>query len=247
MSEELLKNNIAPEQNQEEDTDTLSKIASFPIWKLLYRNLWLILIVTILVGGIAAVYGFLTSKPKYTATCSVLLSISLDSTVDETNSATDISLSKLYLPTVTEIIASPKVEKGANEIYKGQGRINLNSVGVSHNENSLIFSMRYTDLSPELAKSKLKTFVEAGDRVLKEKGPDYVPAKEFILTQTQREFNVTSFHDGVKFVVTGAIIGLVGSVAFVFLRYVLDNKFKSSKELEEITGVSVIAYIEKTN
>ena len=117
MSEELLKNNVAPEQNQEE-TDALSKIASFPIWKLLYRNIWLILIVTILVGGIAAVYGFLTSKPKYTATCSVLLSISLDSTVDETNSATDISLSKLYLPTVTEIIASPKVEKVANEIIK---------------------------------------------------------------------------------------------------------------------------------
>lgn len=245
MAEERLNDQLTP-QVEENEESALNKFKNFPVWKILYKNLLLIIICTIIFGGIGAVYGFLTTKPKYTAAGSVLLSISLDSTVEETNSATDISLSKLYLPTITEIIASPAVVKEANKVYMGSGSIDLGSIGITYRDNSLLFTMSYTDLDPKVAESKLTTIIAAAEEVLRTSGSTYVPAKEFTLTRTQKEFRITRFHDGVKYVVAGLVIGLVGSVAYAFLYYILDNKVKSAAEIEELTGVSVIAYIDKT-
>jgi len=249
---ELNKKEIQQTQNEtpltpyEQEDD--KSVRSFPIWRILYRNLLLIILSIIIFAGGVAVYGKYTSKPTYTASCSVLLGISLDYESTETDKATDISLSKLYLPSIMQVMQSPVVIKRANDMYSDAGYISLNSISVKRVvDNSLIFSVSYTDYDKELAIKKLKTFVAAGAQELEENGEKYVPANEFILTETQKEFVITTQTGVMYYAVVGAAIGLILSVLYAILKYLLDNKVKSEAELEEITQARLLAYIDKSN
>lgn len=226
----------------------------FPFWRILYRNLIFIIIATIIGTGCGILYNMLTTKTKYTASCSVLLYVGLDVDDPQYNpndyAAYDLSLSKLYLPTVISYIKTDTVVDYANEnIYNGEGEIALGSVSTTFNEDSLIFAIRYTDLDETTAKAKLRAFVESAKRCLESTeengGSASMVANKYNLTETQNDYVVTSARGGKKFIVLGLAIGLVGSILIAFLRYLLDSTMKSSSELEEITGVSVIAYIDK--
>ena len=47
-------------------TQEENEISKFPLWRILYKNIWFMLIITILVGALGLGYGVLKSKKIYT-------------------------------------------------------------------------------------------------------------------------------------------------------------------------------------
>lgn len=231
---------------EQEKTAYAETERSIPVFKILCKNLLLIVMITVLCALIGLGYSVMRVKPTYTATRSVILRTTMNDT-GANNITNGGSLAKLYLSNVAKIIKSPEIVNEVNEAYASSAtegeKVKIGEISVNYGEQSLIFSISYTDRSPELAQEKLDVLIETVSA--SSKLQEGVPAKDVELIHTQRQSTVTKSTSYVKFTAIGAIAGLVIAVAAVFLIYVLDNTVRDKAEFEELTGVDVIAYINK--
>ena len=141
---------------QENNNKVEQRETGFSLFGVLYRKLTLLIIATII--GLLAGLGiaFLSAKPTYTATKRVMFvtkySLPTDDKGNPINSAgNDMMLAKLYLPNAVDKIKSQIVIFDANEIYQGEGEVSSKSISALYGEESLIFSLSYTDYSEEQA------------------------------------------------------------------------------------------------
>lgn len=211
----------------------------FPFFAIVYRRAIMIILITVLCAMLSFAYCLTSVKPTYTATNSLMLRMSVGNDSAGTVT-TNVSLSKLYLSDVVKIIKSPKVIDYANEVYDGEGSINSGAISVSTDEESLIFSISYTDLSTEQAKEKLAMVITCASEVL---SSGAIEAESISLIPTQKDSKVREDSGFVKYIVLGTTAGLVFSVLLAMLMYALDSSVNDRKEFEELTGVSVLAYI----
>lgn len=221
--------------------------SAFPVWKILYKNLFLIILITIIGVAGGFIVGKLRAKPTYTARCSVILTTSLDpSSLSAGSATTDLSLAKITLPSVISLIKAPETVNEANSLYNGSGKIYASSIGTQSSE-SCIFTITYTDSDAETAKEKLESVVDGTRSIIaryEAEGKKIISAGEVGFTPTQAEPNVVYSYSIGKYVIVGLAIGLIVSIVSVIAVFLLDNKVKDAKDLEELTDTSVIAYIE---
>ncbi|MBR1967898.1 MAG: hypothetical protein IKA11_00695 [Clostridia bacterium] len=221
-------------------TEVESTERGVPFFKIIYKNLLLIIMVTVLCALIGLGYSVLKVKPIYTVSRSYILR----TTVSETGSSTnDASLGKIYIPMVESVITSPEVIAKANELYRNQtDPIKAGSVSITYTEKSLIFTMSYSDLSKEAATNKLNVLYEISKTEL----PGRITATEVSLIPTSKTPNEPTVNNGfAKYIVLGAAVGLVVSVIIALILYALDNTVRDKREYEEMTGSNVIAFIDK--
>ena len=134
----------------------------------------------------------------------------------------------------------------AKSLYNGSGKIYASSIGTQSSE-SCIFTITYTDSDAETAKEKLESVVDGTRSIIaryEAEGKKIISAGEVDFTPTQAEPNVVYSYGIGKYVIVGLAIGLVVSIVSVIAVFLLDNKVKDAKDLEELTDTSVIAYIE---
>lgn len=213
---------------------------NFPILKILYRNWILILSIVIICTVVGTLFGALTAKPVYTAKSNVMLKVYLETNGTESIS-NNTSFAKKYLPTIADVVKSPAIINGAKEIGEPDNGISAGSVSVGYSNNSLIFSISYTDADKDLAVQRLDKVIESASKSFKQDKPIAVEAIELVKMQ-----NVTSVSTSggyAKYVVISLVAGMVFGVIIAILVYLLDNKLKDEKELEELTGVSVLSYL----
>ena len=87
-----------------------------PIIKLLLRKSVLIILVTILCALCGLGYGIMKTKPSYTASRSVVFRTEMNDGGSNTNVQTNqVSLAKLYLPSVSQIVRSSAMMTLAND------------------------------------------------------------------------------------------------------------------------------------
>ncbi len=230
------------------DNSVKTERISFPLWKILFKNLILIIVLTVLCTLSGTVYGKLTVKPVYTAKSTVILTTSLDpSSVAAGSASTDLSLSKLTLPSIISLISSPETISVANDIYKGEGEITEGNIGTVSGD-TCIFSIYYVDSDPTIAKEKLEAVI-SGTRAIftkyEQEGKKIISAGEVDFIPTQTEPSVSYSDKSGQYVLIGFATGLILSLLIAVLIYLFDNKVKDISDLEEISGSSVIAFISK--
>lgn len=213
----------------------------FPLLKLIVKNLLLIVLISILCALIGLGYSVLRVKPTYTASRSVILRTTLNQS-GKAALANQATLGKMYLPSILEVIKSTDIITAANENYDNEEeKILVGSVGMKYEINSLIFDLTYTDKSPKLAKEKLEVFIDTlSDEISK-----YIKAEDVKLIHTQRESDIFETQYYTNYTVIGLVAGIAISMVIVLLIYVFDNTVKSKNEYEEITGMTVVAFIDK--
>lgn len=218
---------------------------SVPFFRIVSKNILLIVLITVLCTLIGAMYGIMFVKPEYTASHSIILRTTVSDTSAGNNTTNNASLGKIYIPMVEEHINSPEFLKEANKIYRdeynGNDRISSGAINIEYEENSLIFTMSYTDGSEASATNKLQAVYDAASVKL----TDYITAENVSLIQTNNTPSVSVNNGFMKTIVFGALIGVVLSVIVVIIKYVLDNTIHDKIEFEELTGVNVIAYIDR--
>lgn len=239
----------------EQNTPTEAVERNFPFFRILYRHIWFIIIVTILCTALGAVYGIKKTAPIYTSSCDLILSVSLDkdnqlldqsNTVKKTN-GTDLSLSKMYVDTVAEIIKSPTVIQVANNIYQERygvyPYISMWNFNITTTQNSLIMGITYTDGDQKTIDKKLTAVIDAANQICQDEEIKKINAESIVLQPMQNKYDQTSSSNSGMFIGLGFVIGLALTVVISCLLYVFDNKLKEIAELEAITGTSVIAVI----
>lgn len=218
-----------------------------PIFKVLYKKILVIILATVLFALVGLGYCVWRVPPKYVASRSVILRTTLSGNATV---STQASLAKMYLETVAELIKSPKVIDEVNDVAKEKGLFideqkpfSAGNIEVVHGEKSLIFSIKYTEEDAELAEQKLDLLIETFS--VSKNFKDNIEAEKVELIYTQKKCDITPKNSYAKFTVIGALLGAVGSVMVVLLLYVLDNTLNSKEEIEEITGVNLLACINK--
>ncbi len=223
---------------------------SLPFGRLIKKNLLLMVLITVLCSLLATAYAIVFVKPTYTATSSVILRMSVTSQ-NQSNAQTDLSLAQRYLPTIADLVASPEIVDKANKIYhedesiSESDKINAGAVKIDYNERSMIFTISYTDSTPDRARAKVEAIRDAASQNF-EWG--ILGVKSVALIPTDNEIDEPEAKSGhFKFIVSGIAIGVVASFVVVLLKYALDNTITEKKEFEELTGVDVLATIDKQN
>ena len=186
----------------------------------LYKNIFVIILSAILGCLLGLGYGIFTVKPVYTKTYTVMLVTQIS---NSTSSSNNLVLSQYYLSDVGTIIKSADFVKGANKLYAengGVGEIKSSSISIAYGvDQSLIFSIRYRDSSFELAESKLDAVIGYAQTSLK----NYVKADGVELKETSNVKAQSSTYNYLKPCVFGLLLGGVGAVAYVVIKYLLDN------------------------
>lgn len=215
-----------------------------PILKILYKSwLWIVL-VTILCALLGLFYSVSQVPPTYTATRSLMLRTEIHDAEYTSQSANQANLAKNYFVTVEKIIKSPKLVKEVNENNTLSGlTVRSSAIGISYGENSLIFKVSYTEKTKELAEQKLNALIDTFSKSNTIKQGIMADDVQFI--HTQKVCDIVENNSHVKITVIGGCVGLVLAVGVAFVVYLLDNTVRDRQEFEELTGVNVIAYINK--
>lgn len=222
-----------------------AKGPSTSIWYAMISKWLFILLVTVLCLVIGLAYSVIFVKPTYTASRSVILRLSVGDAKDSTV-ITNINLSKIYLPDVVDFVTSPAVVEQANELMGGNNLVKSGGISVKNStrdEDSLIFSISYTDTALAEAKLKLNCVIESVTMVNEKL--EVIEAEGFALIPTQNDFNVSVNSVFAQYVIIGGVAGLVIALAIVVFAHMLDNTVVSKSEFEEVTGISVLSLINK--
>lgn len=223
--------------------------SSTPFLRILKARLvWIILIsVVFVLAGYC--YGKFIAKPVYTASCDVIVKLRYvdsltgdnDHSVANSNKLNDFSLAQRMMPTIVDIVESPNVISLA-KTRNGDEGINRGSFNASYDKDSLIFNISYTDYDPELAKGRLedvfatfKVYIPESEDI-----KEIIIASDIEFVKTQNNINVAVSDNSKKAALISGAAGVVFSTVLFVLIYLFDNKVKTVKELEEITGVDVL-------
>lgn len=236
-----------------------------PFFKLIYKNLLLIVLITVLATLLGLGYGVISVKPTYTVDRSVILYTEINTNGSSSNNSNNLQVGKLYVSQVEYYITSSEYVSRANEILKEKYKSNptkykdvkfnadknpirTGAIKVSYNEQSVIFKIAYKDADKYVAAEKLDAIYQAANEKLTS-SMNAMNVKlidtDDIDMQTYKGLGLSVDNGFAKCIIFGALIGLGVAIIIVLLKYALDNTVRDKAEIEEMTGVNVIAYIQK--
>ena len=212
----------------------------------IYKHLVFVILSLVLCTLCGFGYGILAVEPLYTTTTTVMLVTGIDTQTGQASGSNNVTLSQLYLPSVVEMIKSEEFIVGANKQYKidnsNGGEISKGRVSVRYgNVNSLIFSVSYTDESPELSEIKLDAVINNAKANLKYS----IKADNVVLKETCNDKQQKKTYNYSKYIILGLLSGALLAGGVLTIRYFADNTVKDRDEIESLTGVSVLSYIDK--
>ena len=225
---------------------------TFTFIEILFKN-WLYIVMALILGALAFLgYSIINIKPTYTASRSYILR----TTMADGSQANQATLAKKYFSTVEKLIISPNTLSEVNSAYKQDQvengialedieYLSSGNISVIYQDTSLIFKVTYTDISQAKAIEKLSILVETFRYSDIFKEGIMASDVQLIETQTKQYWVVEKNTVYAKYTALGAIVGFAISIVIITAIYVFDNKIRDKKDYEELTGVSVIAYIAK--
>lgn len=224
-----------------------------PFFKLMYKNLLLEILIVVLCTVLMVGLTILTDQTRYTVNQSFMLRTSVVSSLGNASQSANASHGKLYMPMVKDSITNPKAMQEINELYKEKyggeiGQVDPEAIVISYKENSLIFNISYMDIDEDAAKQKLGViFQVANDNLGKDiKGNvELIPTDGVEQDGSIRYYSIETSNSFLQNTMIGIALGIVIAAAVVFMKYVLDNTIKDKRELELITGVGVLSFVEK--
>ncbi len=220
----------------------------FPFLRLLFRKLVYVILVAVLIGAAGFAYGTYVEKPNYKASSAVILRMGSEESASG-KAMTEIALAKYYLPTIAELAVSPTFIADANSRYAkegGQGKISADAISIVYGDDSLIFSISYTDENDQVASDKLDAFISSVAELL-ENNNDLVKAKKITLIPTQNRNSIEIETGKARYTLLGTFAGGAIAVLVLFLLFKFNNTVTDKMEFEEMTGLDVLSTINKIN
>ena len=201
------------------------------------RIAWIIITV-LLVVAVGNVYRIFTRKPLYKSETSIVL-VNNSSTAN--SSYTDLQVNKNLVSTYSEIIKSRKVlEPVIDNLELDYGYATLRSkVSVAEVTNTEIIKVSVSDKKPEKARDIANEIADVFSKEVQEIYKlDNVSIVDKAVIATS-PYNINHIKDNVIFIA----IGLIVSCGIIFIVFYFDTTIKTSEEIENKLGLTVIGTV----
>jgi capsular polysaccharide biosynthesis protein len=212
------------------------------LYFMIVYNWYYIVGAVILAVTLGVVYTWVIANPQYEATTSVIVQI--DTSGGTTTDYNAVLTLQRLIKTYQEFIKSDRVldsviEELDLDMTPSQIKENLSIISVT---DSLVLQIKYTDDTPIdsaiIVNMIAEKLIDAVD------GGNYPQLKDklAILDIAKVPLSPSSPNKPLNVVISVLIGGVLG-VGFVFIKEMLDNTFKSKKELESVLKLPVIGSI----
>ncbi len=203
------------------------------------KLIWII-ISLIFVIGVGNVYTILTRVPMYKSNTTIVL---VSENNSESYNTSDLQLNKNLVGTYSEIIKSRKVIEpvienlGLNYTYgKLKGRVSVDSV-----TNTEIIRITVSDDDPKtatrIANEIASVFTTEIQKIYKLNNVSIVDKA----VDAVKPYNVNYIKD----ILIYSAIGLVLSCGIIFIKFYFDTTIKTSEEIENKLGLTVLGIVPK--
>jgi capsular polysaccharide biosynthesis protein len=218
------------------------------LFRIVWENIALILIITMWITIIGVVYTFVVVTPKYTAETSLIVQVDVEAT--GTNEQSAIVIANNLIGTYKEFIVSNKVlESVKADIPDLESSVNSikNSISVSTITQVLIIHIRVEHESPLMAQSIANTLVANSIEIANDDSEPYVLLQNKLKVLDEAKLPiVASSPNKMLNVAISVILGGIVALGVVFLKEFFNNKYKSIDELERHLNLKVIAAVPGT-
>lgn len=202
------------------------------------RIAWIIIAI-LLVVALGNVYRIFTRKPLYKSDTSIVLV----SNSQNTSNFNDLQVNKNLVTTYSEIIKSRKVlEPVIENLELDYGYNTLKSnISVAAVGDTQMIRISVSDRNPEKARKIADEIAEVFTKEIKEIYKlDNVSIVDKAVASTS-PYNINHIKDNIIFIG----IGLVLSCGIIFIVFYFDTTIKTSDEIEEKLGLTVIGMVPK--
>jgi len=231
------------------DIEESEGISLQDLFKIIWNNIAMILIITMWITVIGIVYTFSVVTPKYTANSSIIVQVDVDST--GTNEQSAIVIANNLIGTYKEFILSNKVLSSVIDDIEELDNVSINqlksSISVSTTSQILIIHISVVNSSPELAQEIANTLINNSIEIANDPESPYVllQNKLKVLDDALLPTSPSSPNKTLN-VIISVILGGIVALGVVFMKEFFNNKFKSVEELERYLNVKSIASVPGT-
>lgn len=217
------------------------EISSLRLLLFFIRRFIVLIAVCTVIGTVLGVgYALVKDKKVYTQTKSLVVIARIDNATLSTN----IALTKKWWATLPKTITSPVFISRAQEVYGDKNdKISAGALKVN-NDTGMILTISYSDYDPDVAAKKLDAYIEAASQEIQAEDKNYVTADSVEFTSIDSVARTSVSVGFFKYVLIGVIGGAAIGFLIAFLVYLLDSTVNTNTELERLTGVMVVAYID---
>lgn len=249
-----MKKGLQGDLFMDQEKDGLSLI---DIWRIIKKNILIIIISTIIATAAAIVYAFVMVAPKYQANGSVLIDTS--SRKEETG-VDSIIAGLRYIPTLNDYLYEEKfltevaddlTQKGFyEEEYIAKLKENdrfptlLNSLrsslSTSNTQNSLIVKIYFNSTDGEFAQAAVEAII---NRITTISADEYALLSGVIKEASSASGYYSVSNGRTTYVIVGFAVGLIVGLAIAFIKELTNTDIHNSDDVEKIVDAKVLGVI----
>lgn len=199
------------------------------------KNIWIVVIITIGITILGAIYTFAIAKEKYSASSNIVVAI----TTDEAGESLDYSNSARLIYTIADLVKQDVIlDDIAKEYNKDIIRLAKN-VSVQSNSNSFLLTITVVDESKdEVVKIVNSIVYKLIDEV--DTNPALAFAKGTITPTSLAKEGVYDSPNKILYLLVSVVLGVVVSLVVVLIKELTSNKYKSKKDVENSLEEKII-------
>lgn len=238
--------------NEFNGTNTLEEsegISLQELFRIVWNNIALILIVTMWVVVLGVVYTFSIVKPKYTANTSLIVQVNIEEAGTSEQSA--IVIANNLIGTFKEFIVSPLIIKSVKEDIPELANVSVaalqSSISVSTINQVLIFHVSVVNESPELAQKIANTLVNNAIEIANDEEDPYTFLQNKLKIHDVADLptSPSSPNKTLNVIISGLLGGIL-ALGVVFMKEFFTNKYKNVDDLERHLNLRVMAAVPGT-
>ncbi len=216
-------------------------ISIVDLFKYIWKNKILVLIITLVITILGASYAFFIAKPKYVSSTSFV--VALNQTSNSTSEANDYDQvnSLRLVPTVVSLVKEGIVMGPVAEEYSMSAGQLRKMVSVANEDNSLLISVSVSNADPEKTRDIANSIVTQLIKIT-DQNENLALLKGTITQTTRAEKGVYASPNKLLYTIIAFIGGLVVSFIVVFFKEFASNKFKKREEIESMLDSRVIGF-----
>ena len=203
----------------------------------------IVIIIIFIIGG--CIYSFNFVEPKYKSSSTILLVSKNSSEKNSKVTQNDITLNKSLLTTYGNIITSNNVLEKVRQNLQIEDTIEQLSkkIKVDEVEDTQLIKVEVinenADEAQKIAEELNNVFIQEIKNVYNIENVTVVDKP----TIEDSPYNINHIRDIILF----GLIGILASVIYIFISYVLDTSIKIEQDIEDYTGLNVIGTMPKSN
>lgn len=208
------------------------------IFKLLKKNLLMIIIVSFLFAGVGFTASTFFMKKKFSSNATIYITpkITEQGTIDYNSLQTNSRMVNNYMEILKgETILSKVAKQVGMENYKDV----LESMDISNAQDTEIISITSTTTNPELSRDIVANTIS----IFTDEMIDILNLSNVTVINEPKVNDKAVSPSKSKFTVLGFLGGFIVSCGILCLQYVFDKRLRTREEVENFLGVPVLATV----